>query len=97
MSNDVILADDVAEQICKALGIEMDCIERIMLDFAAGEPVRVRVHMFGGPRLSGIDWNPVLEDAEVITTTLGEQPYYEDRNEVKTLTPERGNDDNRCC
>ena len=58
-------SDELAAQICNALGIALDQAGRIIIDIEPGEPVKIYLAAYAGKWIEAIDWARFLTGTEV--------------------------------
>lgn len=61
---EVILSDDLGMAICKAMGIDTENVQRIVIDLKPCEPIHVTIKMAGIDTLSDVDYSD-LANAKV--------------------------------
>lgn len=66
-----VIADDLAIEVCKAIGINPDDVSRVIIDLKTGFVAVVYVEMFGSERLLDVQWD-LLHGAKIVTSE-GEQ------------------------
>ena len=63
-----IVASNLAEKVCAAIGVPVGLARRVVIDIQEGAPVVVFVEMFGSNKLLDVKWDL---DNGVEITTLG--------------------------
>lgn len=66
-TNPVVTSESVGILLCKALGIDPDKAQRIVIDVQAGEitPPTVYVQMVGDQRLLEVGWDVLLSKMDI--------------------------------
>ena len=64
-----IIADNLAEKVCAAIGVDVEMARRVVIDIQVGAPVMVYVEMFGSNKLLDVKWD--LDNGVEITTLEG--------------------------
>jgi len=62
---EITTSDELAVNICQALGLEHDRVYRVILDLVANEFPVIYVQMIGDSRLLDVDWKRGLEGVAV--------------------------------
>jgi hypothetical protein len=63
---DIYEAMELGKLIANAVGLEVDRVQRIIIDIQVNCPVRLFVEMIGDERLLSMDWGKGLTGAEII-------------------------------
>lgn len=63
----VVTAESIGIKLCKALGLEPDRVQRIVIDIQSGDigPATIYIQMVGDARLLNISWESFVAESAI--------------------------------